>query len=230
MSGPSNKAERLALAGQIAPVLRDQTPGAIARRVARVDSNGNVVGYTTIGEVQASLLRRQKIELAFEEGVRPTEVPCERCGAPVAVRPTGRIPKVHAACKIGHCSICLAETSRGKSRCGTCVARIRDRLCVGCANPLGRDAATRCRPCSDAFQKAAAERRRPKCIACGASTGRQANSPARRKLRNNSEPICRDCNVKRLAGRTTVPGLYRTDTSQADVADDTDTRNAEKTQ
>jgi hypothetical protein len=88
-----NKAERLAVASAVAPLLRSQGERALARRVARVDKDGKVVGYTTLAEVQKSLLRRREIELETVKGVRPKAVICENCGKDVPVkRKGGRLP------------------------------------------------------------------------------------------------------------------------------------------
>lgn len=98
MSGPRNKAERLALAGAVAPFLRDQSERAASRRVTRVDKDGNVVGYTTLAEVQQGLLRRHEIEIDVAPDERPREFFCQRCGLPSPMPERGAQPK--------HCSRC----------------------------------------------------------------------------------------------------------------------------
>ncbi len=88
------KAERLAVAGALAPHLRDQG-GRSTRRVALTDKDGNVTGYTTLAEVQKSLLRAREIELDVQDGVRPKVVLCQNCGKDVPVlTPGGSLPKV----------------------------------------------------------------------------------------------------------------------------------------
>lgn len=99
-----NKAERLAIARVVAPALRRATAeahemygvaDAKMRRVARVDADGKVVGYTTLAEVQKALLKAHAIEIETVDGARPKDVICELCGKPVKVeRKSGRLPRV----------------------------------------------------------------------------------------------------------------------------------------
>ena len=87
-----NKAERLVIAGAVAPVLRDGS----ARNKTRVVKtySGRVV---TLADVQAGLLAKTKIELEVDDGVRPKSIVCA-CGAVVKVRPDGGpVPK---SCRI----------------------------------------------------------------------------------------------------------------------------------
>ena len=95
IGGPESRAERLALAGAVAPTLR----AAQERRIARVDADGNVVGYTTHKRLAESLLARQQIEIAVVEGVRPKTVMCEVCGLPAKVTKMGPITKGHKRCR-----------------------------------------------------------------------------------------------------------------------------------
>ncbi|MCW5834514.1 MAG: hypothetical protein KIS78_19085 [Labilithrix sp.] len=81
-----NKAQRLAIAGVVAPFLREGAERAAKRRVAKVDKDGNVVGYTTLAEVQAKILERAEIEIAVQDGVRPKEVICKYCGKVIRVK------------------------------------------------------------------------------------------------------------------------------------------------
>ena len=94
IGGPESRAERLALAGAVAPTLR----AAQERRIARVDADGNVVGYTTHKRLAESLLARQQIEIAVVEGVRPKTVMCEVCGLPAKVLKVGAVSKGHSRC------------------------------------------------------------------------------------------------------------------------------------
>jgi hypothetical protein len=84
-----NKAERLAVAGAVAPRLRSQDDKTKSRRVALVDKDGKVTGYTTLAQVQKSLLKAREIELDVQDGVRPKEVLCKHCGKTVKVPPKG---------------------------------------------------------------------------------------------------------------------------------------------
>lgn len=148
-----SKAQRLAVAGALAPHLRDQD-GRASRRVARVDPDGNVVGYTTLAEVQKALLRQREIELEVQDGVRPKEIICETCGRVDKVGKKGAVPKCCARCRAMHCADCSTalppsagtpwahRRRRGKpARCKECAARAVAAApaasCADCAAPLG---------------------------------------------------------------------------------------------
>lgn len=80
-----NKAERLAVAGAVAPTLRAQSERTRQRVVKVYDqATGEVVRHATLADVQRGILETAKIELAVGEGARPTHVPCEFCGRMVA--------------------------------------------------------------------------------------------------------------------------------------------------
>ena len=120
-----NKAERLAVAAAVAPTLRSQSDKAKARRVALVDAEGKVTGYSTLGEVQKSLLKAREIELEVADGVRPKEVICRACGKTVKVPRKGGIP---AACmkSCATCADCGKSIYRKKGRDRS------DRFCHSC--------------------------------------------------------------------------------------------------
>lgn len=79
-----NKAQRLALAAEVAPSLRAQSERA-SRRVVKVydQATGAVVRHATLADVQRGILETAKIELECGEGKKPTHVPCELCGKPI---------------------------------------------------------------------------------------------------------------------------------------------------
>lgn len=97
------KVERLAIAGEVAPVLRRRA-GA-PRKVTLVGKDGKPTGITTDVEVAKSLLARSEIEFSVQDGKRPEFVKCVDCGLPVKVSKKGPIPRK-----------CLAKTHRCK--CG----------------------------------------------------------------------------------------------------------------
>lgn len=84
------KVERLAIAGEVAPVLRRRA-GA-PRKVTLVGKDGKPTGTTTDIEVAKSLLSRSEIEFSVQPGKRPAFVNCKTCGRPVKVRPTETLP------------------------------------------------------------------------------------------------------------------------------------------
>lgn len=87
MTTPLSKAERLAIGGAVAPIVRT----ARARRITLVDKEGKPSGATTSIEVAKSLLARCEIEFSVQPGQRPEFVTCKRCGRPVKVGDNGRI-------------------------------------------------------------------------------------------------------------------------------------------
>lgn len=88
VSPPLSKAERLAIGGAVAPVVRT----ARARPVVLVGKDGKPVGVTSTVEVAKSLLRRSEIEFSTQEGKRPEFVNCRDCGRPVRVGKSGPVP------------------------------------------------------------------------------------------------------------------------------------------
>lgn len=185
-----NKAERLAVAGHVAPRLRDQAERAAKRRVALTDKDGNVVRYTTLAEVQASLLLQKKIELEVIEGKRQAEYICEECGTLVR-RPN---PKATGGKRCDACSFlscadcgkklprCYSAPSFVKKRkgrppyCGECAAKHRKKkplpVCETCKKTLHRtrqpnaDGRLFCSPCKNRMKREATARAHP-CANCG---------------------------------------------------------------
>lgn len=77
----SSKAERLALAAAAAPFVRENAARSAERMIARVDKDGNVVGYSTALEVQRALVTRAACEIDVIEPPPPTH--CIVCGLPL---------------------------------------------------------------------------------------------------------------------------------------------------
>lgn len=158
--GPRNKAERLAVAGAVAPSLRRNAERAQARRVARVDAGGNVVGYSTLADVQRSMLERAKIEIAVADGRTPERYVCSRCNLIRRFRRgQNREVKICEDCRVVTCVSCGADlharaaylrtASKGASRCVDCY-RARGgcgRLgCVDCGKLLSKSASSPSHP------------------------------------------------------------------------------------
>ncbi len=154
---PENKAERLALAGSIAPALREKAARTRERRVAIVDKEGNVTGYRALAAVQAELLARARVEIAVDDGVRPGRVLCEECGGLVKIGVTGVVPRRCRQCQHGYCAECEAplgksgndrwKLARRKGKPGVCVPCHRKKIepppplvCAaeGCGRALSR--------------------------------------------------------------------------------------------
>lgn len=163
-----NKVQRLAIAAAVSPSARRGEWAA--RRVARLDASGNVVGWTDLEAVRAALLRRHEIEVATVDETTRT---CETCS--VAFRP-GR------------------GEGRAK-RCARCRRRERDALagekafvCDLCRSPTVSPSGpgkrrTRCEACS-----------RPQCAACGqVATYHRSTAQLKQQLDLYGDVRCRPC-------------------------------------
>lgn len=88
---PLTKAERLAIGGAVAPIVRRQADAP--RKVTLVGKDGQPVGVTTSVEVAKSLLARSEIEFSVQPGKRPEFVKCKTCSRPIRVRSKkGKLP------------------------------------------------------------------------------------------------------------------------------------------
>lgn len=131
MSAPRNKAERLAVAGAVAPSLRSGAERAKARRIAR-EKDGKVVGYTTLADVQRSLLERHKIEIAVTDGKRPKALICERCGLPFPPARKGPPARYCKKCHTAECDDCGAELSGSVLTPSAAAQRVGPPRCAAC--------------------------------------------------------------------------------------------------
>jgi len=98
-----NKAQRLLVAGTIAPSLRRASQDVKARKVGLLDSEGRVVGYTTLAHVQEALLRERHIELDVVEGVRPKKTMCKNCGKTIEVNKKHGLVPLMCSFEVGGC-------------------------------------------------------------------------------------------------------------------------------
>lgn len=167
MSGedvPWSKADRLRVAGAVAPQLRGQTRRTACRRVGIVNADGVVVGYTSLADVQKALLERHRIEIDVVDGVTPSEIICEGCGVPLPYKPRR---KMCVRCRDGLCVDCENKLGsrcgrkKGRLRCRTCdllhrsrlseatIAAAADHCCPGCGVKLSDLRASHCRTCEN---------------------------------------------------------------------------------
>src|SRR5690348_3965150 len=81
-----NKAERLAVAGALAPNLRANSD-RLSRRVVHTwnQQTGEVTRHLTGVEAVEGILRTAEIEFDVRDGARPKNVVCEFCGRVVRV-------------------------------------------------------------------------------------------------------------------------------------------------
>ena len=125
-------AQRLALAAAEAPILRNASEKTLARRVALVDKDGNVTGYTSGREVLKGLARVQELEHAVEG--RPKTVVCKNCGKSLKVG-RSKIPLVcrqgcERTCSVVGCNNTVSESAAqqaayrsARPRCRWCAAK-----------------------------------------------------------------------------------------------------------
>jgi len=132
------KAQRLELAAAEAPILRNASEKTLARRVALVDKDGKVTGYTSGREVLKGLAKIQDLEHVVEDGVRPKTVVCTRCGKTVKVAPRNAIPKV---CVRGCNLECATPGCKGTLTVATArrvALKGHDSMCHSCACRRGQ--------------------------------------------------------------------------------------------
>lgn len=96
-----SKAEQLAIAGAVAPKIRNKKERQ--RPIKVVDADGNVKGTVTHRDVLEGVARRTEIEITVVDGKRPAEVLCKDCRTIVAVGGrAGGIPHRCVQCKKRH--------------------------------------------------------------------------------------------------------------------------------
>lgn len=142
----TTKAEKLALTGAVAGTLRANASTAKRRRVALVNADGEVTGYTDLATVQEALLAKHALEIEVQPDIRPTEVICEGCGKPIVVKHSGKPRKKCDACLNGKCVDCgKVRKARSRTdveglRCQRCrIARTRrftNPDCEVCGKPV----------------------------------------------------------------------------------------------
>lgn len=185
-------AERLALAGQVAPVLRRRAGSG--RKITTVDRDGKPVRVIDDVELARSILKRSEIEFSVANGKRPKVINCA-CGAVVPVKRKAAIPKQCRTCK-----------TRGGAQCAGCGGTI-SKASAFTAKKKGRE--PRCRKCfakslkgrqvkqllkvSTAKKNKAAEdaKKDAKCRVCG--KGLRVQSVARASVSRREYPDGRRC-------------------------------------
>jgi hypothetical protein len=198
--GPRNKAERLAIAGAVAPSVRAGAASARERRVGRLDSDGNVVGYTTLAEVQRALLERDRIEFDVD-AERPARLVCPECGGLMVAKRKGKERRRCDACTHPRCLTCGKRARSIKNQgtretyvCWSCTAKsLRASAkaptyatCSDCGAQKARSSGQRCRPCASAAMAAVIRHR---CEDC--------SKPMKR--RRAGRCLCLPCAHRRIA-------------------------------
>lgn len=183
--GKLNRAERLAAAGAVAPTLRNQDEKARSRRVARIDSDGNVVGYTTLEEVQKALIRRDLVEFDVSGGERPSRLVCPECGSVMLAKRKGKERSRCDACTHPRCLGCGVRArsikpagTRDSYQCNACVLKDRRSaakeptfaVCADCGADKARSSSQRCRDCAS---RAMRETVRHRCEGCSKPMSRK---------------------------------------------------------
>lgn len=124
--GPRSLAEKLAVAGAVAPVLRQRA--SKGRKVILTDANGKPVKEATDVDVAMGLLRRADIDFSVQPGERPKWVRCRLCGLPVEVKSMGIVRR--RCIRKGSCVDCGRPLS---PRSGDCQSGPR---CIGVRRQL----------------------------------------------------------------------------------------------
>lgn len=171
---PRTLAEKLAVAGAVAPVIRQRAGSG--RKVVLTDADGKPVRETTDVEVAMGLLRRADIDFSVQPGKRPTMVKCSACPMLFEAPRKGRITKrCHVCAFEGRCPlrsvlarrrpVCASSLSsergcvpeyvercRANKRASSArarAARIAAGICVQCGKAPGHEGARRCKSCKD---------------------------------------------------------------------------------
>lgn len=175
--------ERLQIAGQTAPALRDARR---KRPINVVDADGNVLRTIDSVELAKKVHERAGIEFDVQDGERPRLRTCEDCGRAVRVPSKGPVPKRcqdHSGfpcagyrgdpCPNRKVSPARSVIKNGEWRCPTCTRKSQwdtrgrneaDRTCPGCGKPRGKGSV----PGS-------------KCIKCAAKGRSPRMSPEKRR-------------------------------------------------
>jgi len=210
------KVENLAIAGYVAPRMRSQPESVRMRRVGRLDKDGNVIGYTTVEEMNKALLRRQEIEFDVADGVRPKATICKACGVILPVKKGLPVRDKCKNCRYRKCEVCkqtlsYKHHSSGAKYCSrTCSYPARRKHpinhCTDCKKQLGRHAANGVRRCIDCHRSQAKHPKEVKCIECGAALVSKLAKRCqrcsmvechrqRRAVRPSVEVKCQECGV-----------------------------------
>lgn len=181
-----NKAQRLELAAAEAPLLRNASEKTLARRVALVDKDGKVTGYTSGREVLKGLAKANELEHVVQEGVRPKTVICKNCGKTAKTPNMGPVP----------------------STCGQCQATCATRGCSAIP-PTGafRPPAIRarggsawvCMPCARRRRRTHSTQTVCAGQGCTIKASKKSTSPRAQESRGYAPWMCRQCNARRKA-------------------------------
>jgi len=218
-----NKAQRLALAADVAPSLRAQSERA-SKRVVKVydQATGEVVRHATLADVQRGILETAKIELEVGDGKRPSVAFCELCGRALPVRQRGTVAKTCppknfcVPCSVEGCSNKISRATWlnhgkqiGVGICFSCkVARAADDW-RGMGDDERRRMNSRRKPVAKDRLRAAQRKsvesrlsRKPKasvaCADCLKTLGRHAMYASAVAARNGAPPRCQTCANRRL--------------------------------
>lgn len=172
------KAGRLAVAGAVAPRVRESREQNKQRRVARIGPDGEVVGFVDLATVQAKILERSEIELSFfDEKKKSVTAHCERCGVLFQVRTSHNGA---GGTRSPRCSKCQFLS------CKDCGKRF-PRNYASPAHVKKHGVPTRCRPC-----RVAAREKEDTCTQCGAIEN--TSTAYGYRLRHQGEPmVCAAC-------------------------------------
>ncbi len=159
-----NKAQRLVVAGAVAPVIR-RDADRLRRRVVNVfnQQTGETVAQVDGVVAVRGILATANIEFEVQPDVRPKEIICEECGRVFQNYRHGLNARHCVACRTQDCAGCGKPLSKfcPSGRCKPCLdeSRTKPRLrCVDCEAELSmnchrkrrtaRGLPARCKPCA----------------------------------------------------------------------------------
>lgn len=167
-----NKLERLHLAAQVAPGLRDKTP----RRIKTVDDAGKVIRVIDDVTLAEAMLARVNIELSLREEV--ARLHCRGCGL-----------RLKSKGKTGRCAKCRRQ--HNEHRIEASDSRVRAE-CAECGRDFRRARRSVC--CADCIAK------RSFTCQCGRPLTKMAFTPSHIRRRGGAPPVCRSCAGKLKIG------------------------------
>lgn len=207
-----NKAERLAVAGSNAPLLREVADKLAKRVVYTYDQETGetrrvLSGARTLEGIHALV----GVEFSIVPAVGATP-PCKRCGLPSSTDRSSR-HQLCPACRSAKCIDCGGPKTNevGVARCSDCSLRTRRKppiACSKCNADLPRkeryrhtrnvkEHGPRAAVCGSC--KAPPEPKTAPCRTCGGPTAQYSMSPGRVRARAGAPPECRGCSARKTA-------------------------------
>ena len=198
-----SKAQKLAVTTWVrrAPVLTKPRPVKVYDASAIDHWEQHVVKVATTADALKRLGEAEAVAVEVQDGVRPKQIVCEKCGAITVIPKHGAVPKWCADCFVGRCACGNALSGRRSVACWTCANPQRPGPpCIDCGKRLGSELNCpkrisdrggrpfRCPGCTAIGKRIAMAR-----CSCGGALGYSVNAAAKREVRLGRAPACRKC-------------------------------------